>query len=165
MSVWQFFAADTGHPTGRAFSGDEADLADNTPAGCVAVAVDHVDDAWRLDLTTHQLVDWQPPAPASDPFTDWTWSAQQRRWVGTPSFAARQANRVAEVDDLMAKAEASQQRPLGDILAAITSGATPAPADVAKLAELRAYVAAGRAARAQLVAATDDTALAAVHWP
>lgn len=164
MSIWQFFSAATGLPTGRSYSDTET-LAENTPPGTLAVQVDAINETKRLDLDTHELVDWQPPAPAADPFTDWSWSAEQRRWVSTPSFAARQAIRVVEVDRLMADAEKSQQRPLGDILAAITSGATPAPADAAKLAELRAYVAAGRAARAQLVAATDDAALAAVHWP
>lgn len=163
--VWQFFDAATGHSIGRSFSGSADGLEANTPAGAVAAEVGSAHDARRLDLATLEVLDWQPPAPAADPMLEWTWSEAARSWQSMPSFAARKLARIGSVDAVLTALEAKQQRPLGDILAAMTAGAAPAPVDVARLAELRASVAAGRAARSAMAAATDDAGLNAVAWP
>lgn len=163
--LWQFFDKETGLPAGRSYSGPADSLEANTPAQCVAVEVDAIDAARRLDLATSTLVDWRPPEPDADELVDWVWSTTERAWVGSPSFEARRRQRLGAVDAELAAAEAKQQRPLGDILVALTSGQTPNSADAARLAELRAYVGAGRAARNQLEAATSDAELQAINWP
>ena len=164
MSQWQFFDGATGLPLGRYFSGDADSLSANTPAGAIAVEVDNIDDARCLDLASGRVVPWRPPMPA-DPMQDWSWSDEQRRWVGTPSFAARQAERLAMIDQQLADAERRQARPAGDILTAMLSGQQPDAGDVTTLANLRAFVAAGREARRQLAAATTVAQLATTRWP
>lgn len=50
------------------------------------IAVDW--QAQRVDLETGELVDYQPPPPADTEFETWSWDADSRRWVATPTAAA-----------------------------------------------------------------------------
>lgn len=88
MSVWHFYALETGVFTGRRIDCPDDHVQANTPAGCGAVQ--GVDD-WQaqcVDLQTGQVIDWQPPAPPSDAMQTWTWSAPTRRWTAAPTLAA-----------------------------------------------------------------------------
>lgn len=77
-------------------------LAACTPEGCAALPGQHPHDAVRLDLQTHELVAYQPPAPADDALQTWAWDAGQWRWVATPTTAAVALQVRAERDRLLA---------------------------------------------------------------
>lgn len=69
-----------------------------------AVDVTHVERfdwrSMRVDLATGEVVDYQPPAP---PDTEWeTFAWDGKRWIGTPTLAARWRNVRAERDRRLA---------------------------------------------------------------
>lgn len=153
----------TGLLTGDIYAGD--DIAANLPAGCGFVSGRHDHLSRAVDLATGELVDYQPPAPAGDALRTWSWDSTVRRWLPMPTLVALQAARVETVDAALADIERRQQRPLGDILVALTAGQAPAAPDVAALAQLRADAAAARTVRALMLASTTPEQLAAIVWP
>ena len=103
-------------------------------------------------------------APCAPPAVG-TWLLVDGRWVRQSTLADLIAERVAAVDADLADIERRQARPVGDIMAAIATGATPSQDDITRLTELRAYAAAARAARAAMAAASTEAEVAAVVWP
>lgn len=103
-------------------------------------------------------------APCAPPAVG-VWLLVDGLWERQATLAELVDERVAEVDADLADIERRQARPVGDIMAAITTGATPSQDDVTRLTQLRAYAAAARTARADMVAASTETELAAVLWP
>lgn len=81
-----FYRLDTGLFTGRTYSGDERHL--RVPAGDGVVPGEHDHLSRRVDLTTGQVVDYQPPAPPDTEHETFAWDASIKRWVGTPTAAA-----------------------------------------------------------------------------
>lgn len=86
--VLSVYALDTGLFTGEIIGGPDYWVESQIPAGFGAV-----DGAWdylshRVDLTTGQVVDYQPPQPPDDQWQTWAWDADSRRWVATPTTAA-----------------------------------------------------------------------------
>lgn len=98
MSTWTFYQSATGLLVGRTFSGPAEDLPANTPADCSAIEghFDHL--CQRVDLEAGLVVDYQPPAPAADVFTDWAWDEVTRRWLAVPTLAAVAAQARTERD-------------------------------------------------------------------
>lgn len=94
MKVFSFAAIDTGLFTGRRYCGiGSSDLAQNTPAGCIAIEGAHDPLRVKLDLSTRHVVPHRPPAPAEDSLRTWLWDEQAWAWIpfATPSAVAAQA--------------------------------------------------------------------------
>jgi hypothetical protein len=79
----------TGVFSGNSRSGPIEWLEKNKPDGFDAWPewVDHL--CQKVDISTGLLVDYQPPAPAADEFTQWTWDAGSKRWQASPTLAGR----------------------------------------------------------------------------
>lgn len=98
MSTWSFYRTDDGMLVGGRYSGPEEWLAANTPPGCEPILGDADPLSQRVDLATLQLVDWQPSRPLDTALATWGWDEVSRRWVATPTLAARQADAQAAID-------------------------------------------------------------------
>ena len=107
MKRASFYSLATGLLTGSHFSGNEAALRLNTPAGCGAIDGAWDAAAWRVDLATGQPVPYTPPPPPDEVLAQAAraWRDQQLAacdWVslraadtGQPVPAAWQAYRQA----------------------------------------------------------------------
>ena len=76
----------TGLFTGRTYSGDDRHLTLGADEAWIDGLHDHL--SRRVDLTTGQVVDYQPPAPPDTEHETFAWDASIKRWVGTPTAAA-----------------------------------------------------------------------------
>ena len=63
-------------------------LTQNTPPGHAAMAGNFDYMSQRVDLSTGEVVDWQPPAPPDDEWQTWSWHVDSKRWRATPTTAA-----------------------------------------------------------------------------
>lgn len=97
-----FYRLTDGLFTGDAYAGHDLDA--NMPHGCGAVSGVVDWQSQRVDISTGELIDWQPPAPADDDQQTWAWHSEARRWVSQPTLAAMQAQAWAAV-----KAERSRR--------------------------------------------------------
>ena len=91
VSIWSFYDATTGVFSGAEFHGtsDERDAQlSHLGSGVCAYqgGVDYLSQ--RFDVATSQVVDYQPPAPASDANQTWLWDAGTKRWISTPTLSA-----------------------------------------------------------------------------
>jgi len=112
MNSYSFYSTATGLFTGQVYSGAEAHLELNTPAGCAARL-----GAWdclsaRVNLETGGVEDWQPPAPADTADCTHSWDATARRWLAVPTMAKREADAHAAID---AAAGAARLRFITDV--------------------------------------------------
>lgn len=103
MSEYSFYNKATGQISDFVWSGAVDDLPLNTPRDCAAImgVFDHLGQ--RVQLVTDDqgdqvptLVDWQPPAPPDDAMQTWSWDAPTKRWISTPTLAARVLEAKAE---------------------------------------------------------------------
>jgi hypothetical protein len=109
---WHFFDAATGLFAGRTFSGEEAHLACNTPAGVIAVPDVTDPESQRVDIASGQLVDYQPPQPSSDH----EWNTTTRRWRLTATAQAKLKKRQTALAAIGGLEEARQPRAVRDAL-------------------------------------------------
>ena len=79
----------TGIFNGQSKTGPVAWLEIHKPGGVGVwpAPVDHLSQ--RLDLATGLIVDYQPPAPTGDEFTQWTWDTTSRRWQASATLAGK----------------------------------------------------------------------------
>ena len=82
-----FYDLQTGLFTGQSLGGPAEWVDSNMPAnvGGWPSYVDHLSQ--RLDLETGLIVDYQPPAPEGDEFTQFDWDAELKRWRPSPTLA------------------------------------------------------------------------------
>lgn len=90
----------TGLFTGRTYSGDDRHLTLDADEAWIAGLHDHL--SRRVDLTTGQVVDYQPPAPPDTEYETFAWDADSRRWLATPTAAAHWRHVRAERDRRLA---------------------------------------------------------------
>lgn len=76
--------------------------------GVIEGAHDHL--SARVDLEAGTVVDWQPDPPADTELQTWAWSEVARRWIPSPTLAARtaaakveRARRLAACDWVVAR--------------------------------------------------------------
>lgn len=105
ITVLHFFDPTTGVFTPRGWSGPSRRAADVVvPAGLAALDVTNIPgfdwQAMRVDLTNGKVVDYQPPAPPDSEWETFAWDG--KRWIGTPTLAARWRNVRAERDRRLA---------------------------------------------------------------
>lgn len=121
MNVWHFYRLDDGLFDGRTFvSSDPSAIDANTPPGH-GVKRDVLDwQSQRVDISTGQLVDYQPPAPDDD--HEWLHDDANgnrvRRWALKPEAAERRARRAAALARI-AELERKQERALREHLLGI----------------------------------------------
>lgn len=145
MKTYQFFDVDGRlHP--MRWSGPEDQLAANTPSGHTAI-----EGAWdylshRVDLTTGQVVDWQPPAPADTDLATHAWDADRRRWVASPTLKAQALAERERLIRSIESREARALRPLREAVLAVAAGQPVPPAARMALESLDAEVSGIRAA-------------------
>lgn len=139
MTIHSVFDLKTGAFTGRTFSADISDaarhaaaLAANVPEGCGSIEGEHDHLSYRVDLTSGEVVDWQPPQPSADQ----EWDAATRRWQLTAVAAARAAAHALALAQIAAL-EASQHRAMREAALGIT-------ASVQRLKDIDAQIAALR---------------------
>jgi hypothetical protein len=90
MSTYSFYHPETGQIHHQAFGTDDARmLKANTPAGYVATPGCLDPLSQRIDVTTGEVVDYQPPLPSADH----EWNATTKRWQIKPEIQAKQAAR------------------------------------------------------------------------
>lgn len=99
-----FYRLADGMLTGARFSGPEDWVPANIPAGCGAIDGWHDAMSYRIDLATGAVVDWQPPKPSSDAYTDHEWNAQTRRWAPVETVAGKRRRLADRVNALRAQA-------------------------------------------------------------
>ena len=104
MSTYSFYHPETGQIHHQAFGTDDARmLKANTPAGYVATPGCLDPLSQRIDVTTGEVVDYQPPSPSADH----EWNATTKRWqLNAAVTAKREARRSALAS--IAALEASQ---------------------------------------------------------
>lgn len=97
---WSFFSPETGEIHPGTYSGSSPDAM--TPAGFEKIAGIHDCLNKRVDLATGEVVDWQPPKPQGDEFTDHEWIEQIQHWVPYPTLAGHKRDaweRVKRIRD------------------------------------------------------------------
>ena len=82
-----------------------------TGAGLGVIEGGHDHLSARVDLDAGVVVAWQPDAPADTELQVWAWSEDARRWIASPTQAARaaaakleRARRLAACDWVVARA-------------------------------------------------------------
>ena len=93
MSTYSFYHPETGQIHRQAFGTDDARmLKANTPAGYVATPGCLDPLSQRIDVTTGEVVDYQPPSPSPDH----EWNATTKRWqINAAVTAKAEAHRSA----------------------------------------------------------------------
>jgi hypothetical protein len=94
MSTYSFYHPETGQIHHQAFGTDDARmLKANTPAGYVATPGCLDPLSQRIDVTTGEVVDYQPPSPSPDH----EWNATTKRWqINAAVTAKAEAHRCAK---------------------------------------------------------------------
>lgn len=105
---WSFCDASTGLFSSIRYSGPSVE--ENTPAGMIAIEGDFDPLSQRVELTTLQVVDWQPPKPDDDH----EWQPSIRRWVLTRGASERAARRAVALARIAAL-ETAQARPVREL--------------------------------------------------
>ena len=59
---------------------------------CMRVDVSAIPPEPKPENWYPPVIDYQPPAPADDPWQTWAWDAGIKRWVSTPTLAAVKRN-------------------------------------------------------------------------
>jgi hypothetical protein len=77
--------------------------------GCGVVSGRHDPLSRRVDLTTGEVVPYQPPAPADTDLVTWTWNTTTERYVAEPTLAA---HRLAAWERIKAARNADETAPL-----------------------------------------------------
>ena len=123
-----FYRLDTGLPVGQTYTGPEAGVSANTPAGCGAFEglLDHL--AERVDLKTGERTPWQPDPPPDDEWQTWAWSDKTRRWEPQPTLAAIKRDAAAPLKAGLVELDLKAIRSLTEITLAMGAG-TAAPED------------------------------------
>lgn len=162
---WFYYNMSSGLFTG-AIAGGTREWADaNAPAGHAAMSEVQDWQSQRVDATTGNLIDYQPPAPANDANQTWTWDTASKRYRATPTLAALKAARIASLQAAIEAQERMQGRPQRELISAFRL-AIPAPlVAVNKLAAIDAEISRLRTIRAALSAATTKAQLDAVPQP
>lgn len=84
-----YYDLTTGIFSGQSRTGPNEWLDAHIPEG-VGVWIEPVDHlSQRLDLETGLIVDYQPPAPAGDEFTQFAWDTTVRRWQASATLAGK----------------------------------------------------------------------------
>jgi hypothetical protein len=140
-------------------------LAQNIPVD--QAAIEGVTDwqSQRIDLTTGELVDYQPPAPLDDDLRTWAWNTETKRWVSSPTLAANKATRIAPVQREIERLEATQARPVRELLTATLANQTPSEIIRQRLQDIANAIASLQAVRASMQAASSQADLDAIAWP
>ena len=93
-----FYNPATGIFSGGSFEGPIESADPVTPAGLAAWLYEvSPPDPGRWCVQGGELVEYQPPAPASTADVQWHWDTAAWRWVPGPTLAAAQVARCAEV--------------------------------------------------------------------
>jgi hypothetical protein len=114
-NAWSFYRLDTGMFTGQKLFAASQHTESNTPTGCGVIEGDFDHLSQRVDLTTGQVVDWQPAPPAEDGFYTWAWDTATRRWVSTPTEATLYLEERARIIAAIVALEATQDRPTREL--------------------------------------------------
>ena len=160
--TWSFFNAETGLFASRRYSGSSEFLPANTPVGSIPMEGAYDWQAQRVDLATGQVVDYQPPVPPDTDDETFAWDAGARRWLASPTLAARKRQRAAPVQALIDAAEVGQDRAQREAVLALAAGAA-VPAEAAqRLGEIETEVLPLRATLQAIAAATTQAELDAI---
>lgn len=114
MKMFSFWHTDTGLFNGQTFATTNNDaVALNTPADHIAIEGAHDHLSQRVDITTGQVIDYQPPAPSPD----YEWNIDTKRWQLSAAAQSKIDNHnsaLAQILELEAKgARAMRELALG----------------------------------------------------
>lgn len=144
MKTWTIYTTATGALLPWTITAtDVARVAANLAPGQAAVEGSWDSQAWRVDLATKQVV---PKSQSS-------------------GIEVRRARELARVQMRIQAAEDTQDRACREIVLALGKGQLVQPAAVQRASAVDATIAALRAVRAAIVAATTDAQLDAIQWP
>ena len=97
MNICSIYCVETGLFTGDQLAGDSEFIGINTPAGFASFPGQHNHKQVRLDLSSGEVVDYQPPSPGDDSAKTWAWDASTRRWMSSPTLADVKASAWASI--------------------------------------------------------------------
>jgi len=111
MKTWHFFRNDSGLFDGRSFSATDAvALSLNVPEGFGAIEGVTDWQSQRVNVTTAEIVDYQPPSPGATH----KWDSSNKRWIVRPEIIERD-RREAEIIAGLKELDAKLVRPLGEL--------------------------------------------------
>jgi hypothetical protein len=116
MRTWSFCDA-SGVFSGRRYTGPVEWLEGNTPHGYTAIEGDYDHTSLRLDVSSGEIVEYQPSPPEPDEWTEWEWSADDWRWVAKKTQAALERDARVLRDSLLAATDWTQGRDIPDAVA------------------------------------------------
>lgn len=138
MRTWHYFDRSTGLFVGKSVSypadhpQSEKLATSCAPDGCAPIegVTDYLSQ--RVDLTTGQVVSWQPPQPSPDH----EWNAGTKRWQLTAASAAKASARLSALSEIAAL-ELSQLRALRELALGDSSAVERLKSVDAQVAALR----------------------------
>lgn len=92
-----FYNQSTGHFSSQQVFCPEDQLAANTPEGFTAIEGDYDYLSKKVNLTTLEVEEWVPPAPADTELETWSWDTEILRWVGSPTLQAKKLAKWEQV--------------------------------------------------------------------
>jgi hypothetical protein len=140
MSKYWIYNVETGIFTGVSLDCPADHLDCNVPEGCGCIMGPVDSMSQRVDMTTGQLVDYQPPQPS----VDYVWDDVSKRWTYSEPLSVKRnvalskcyADIDAVVKDAVGERAEEYKEALADAQAFTDSGYTePAPESVAKFAQ------------------------------
>lgn len=161
MRVRSVYLLATGQLTGQTLVVPEADEVACTPPGCGLVDGAWPADQWRVDMQTQQVVALAPAKPDDTQEFSWEWSAEFGRWLAKPTLMRLRADKLASIDQAIARAEAGTDRALREL---VLASSLPQAAR-ARFVTIEQAVSALRAIRAQVASAATLEAIEALHLP
>lgn len=69
----------------------------NTPPGFTAIEGDHDHLSKKVNLTTLEIEEWIPPAPADTDLETWSWDTSTLRWISAPTLLSKQVDKWSQV--------------------------------------------------------------------
>lgn len=109
MMIFSYYYPDSGFFSGNTFMGPESAAIGNAPPGTVAIPGCHDHLCRRVDLTTGEVVPYQPPPPADTDLVTWAWNTMTERYVAEPTLAA---HRLSAWERIKAARNADETAPL-----------------------------------------------------
>lgn len=114
--TWSFYSENTGQFNGTQFTGPQAMLTANTPAGLLAIEGAFDAAVQQVDLDSLAVVTRIPTAPEATELCTWVWHEVLRQHVPEPTFEGLRRDLVLRIRRLIKETEGPIDRALRDLV-------------------------------------------------
>lgn len=118
MPNYSFYRKDTGEIIDRLVTCPASLIELNTPSGCTAIDGHHDHRSKRVNISTGEVEDWQPPKPSADH----EWDASTKRWQ-LNAVAQQRASDDRDARARISHLEAGQHRAIRESVLGVLGGA------------------------------------------